>query len=112
MNFVSLPKAKVELLQQLTEDRWSLFPISQDLAEVDRDIMRQHLQILSEVPHLAGQNRDEFLTEYIRQQWVDFGLEEVSVQGYETLLSFPDKDHPNLVVEQMYREASPSLLDN
>ena len=42
-------------------------------------------------------SRDRVLTDWIRDKWTEFGLDTVSLDTYNFLLSFPDSDKPNKV---------------
>ena len=44
--------------------------------------------------------RDRVLTEWMRYKWTKFGLDSVSVDTYNFLLSLPDSDSPNKVHKQ------------
>jgi len=67
------------------------------LGKVDSDNLREFLKVLTEEPHIAASDRDRFLTNWIKQKWIEFGLDSVSLSPYEFLLSYPKSDQPNKV---------------
>ena len=54
-------------------------------------------RILTEKPHLAGTPADKENAEYVKEQWDKHGLDSAKVVPYNVLLSYPEKDQPNLV---------------
>ncbi|XP_045033938.1 LOW QUALITY PROTEIN: glutamate carboxypeptidase 2 homolog [Daphnia magna] len=55
------------------------------------------LKHLSNVPHLAETEQDRQQAEGLRDQFLDFGLDQVTVVPYHVLLSYPDMKKPNKV---------------
>jgi len=64
---------------------------------VNKENIHENLKILAKEPHLAGSDRDEYLAEWIAEQWRGLNLDEVRVEGYNLLLDIPDDDAPNLL---------------
>ena len=56
-----------------------------------------HLRFITDYPHGAASPGDERLSAWIRERWTTQGLDSVKSYWYNTLLSFPDKDHPSTV---------------
>jgi N-acetylated-alpha-linked acidic dipeptidase len=52
---------------------------------------------LASVPHLAGTAQDLEQAEWMRNKFLEFGLDEASVVPYQVLLSYPNKDKLNKV---------------
>ncbi len=57
-NSVSLPKvSKATQLDFLTEDRFATYDVQVDLEALNASRIREHLEELASIPHLAGQER-------------------------------------------------------
>ena len=67
------------------------------LSEVESQSIRSFLQELAASPHLAGGPRDRQLAHWIKDTWRGFGLDSVSLQSYNFLLSYPDSENPNKI---------------
>ena len=67
------------------------------IGEVSSESIRSYLKFLTAEPHIAAGPRDRVLTDWIRDKWTEFGLDTVSLDTYNFLLSFPDSDRPNKV---------------
>ena len=52
---------------------------------------------LSSVPHLAGTAQDKEQAEWIKQNFLDFGLDDAVLVPYNVLLSYPNKTQANKV---------------
>ena len=46
---------------------------------------------------MAGLERDSELTQFIKDDWIASGLDDVELNTYNFLLSFPNKSNPNLI---------------
>ena len=71
--------------------------ILSSLDEVESESIRSYLQELAASPHLAGGPRDKQLAHWIEQSWRGFGIDSVSLQSYNFLLSYPDSENPNKI---------------
>ena len=71
--------------------------ISSVLGSVESDRIRSYLKFLTAEPHIAAGPRDLELTDWIRDKWTEFGLDTVSLDTYNFLLSFPDSARPNKI---------------
>ena len=71
--------------------------IQDAVREVDSQSIRSYLQELSASPHLAAGPRDRQLAHWIKETWLGFGLDSVSLQSYNFLLSYPDPENPNKI---------------
>ena len=71
--------------------------IQEALREVESQSIRSYLQELSASPHLAAGPRDRQLAHWIKETWLGFGLDSVSLQSYNFLLSYPDSEKPNKI---------------
>ncbi|XP_075539991.1 aminopeptidase NAALADL1-like [Dermacentor variabilis] len=75
--------------------------------EVDTDLLTEaivdetldeHVQFLAKEPHVAGSPRDEqVLAQYVADRLIEYGLDEVTIQPYHVLLSYPNATDPNSV---------------
>ena len=52
---------------------------------------------MSSVPHLAGTDQDLEQAVWLRDQFLDSGLDRATVVPYHVLLSYPDMEKPNKV---------------
>lgn len=64
--------------------------IKEILENVSTDHLRSYLQELSKEPHIAGQERDDKLTEWIQKEWKEMGLDQVELATYDLYLSWPN----------------------
>src|SRR5262249_50296061 len=53
------------------------------------DRAREYHQFLTEQPHLAGSDRNRQLAEWVRDRWIEYGLEDVRIEEHEVLLPWP-----------------------
>lgn len=63
------------------------------------DVLRRYL---TSVPHVAGTEQDFWFAEWIKEHFINAGLDEVKTVPYNVLLSYPKPDASNTV----------SLVDN
>ena len=49
--------------------------VTQALEDVNSDNLRSYLKRLTKEPHIAGSKQDEELVEYIKDAWIDMGLD-------------------------------------
>jgi N-acetylated-alpha-linked acidic dipeptidase len=56
---------------------------------LDAESTARHFRYLTEEPHPAGSARNRDLARYVRDRFVESGLEEVEIRGYEVLLPLP-----------------------
>ncbi len=54
----------------------------------DANIAREHLQVLTSEPHLAGTKGDQFTIDYVYGQFRSYGLEVLN-SSYDVYLPFP-----------------------
>lgn len=59
----------------------------------DYPVIRQ----LTSVPHLAGTDQDFQQADWVRQKFVEYGMDQVDVVPYSVLLSYPNMKEPNKV---------------
>ena len=81
------------LMNSLTHDQFAEEKefIEEVLENVDSDSIRSYLKELTKEPHIAGQERDEELTQWIKKAWEDMGLDHVELATYDFYLSWPNK---------------------
>ena len=65
--------------------------ISQTLEDVSSDNLRVYSQRLTIEPHIAGSRQDEELVQYIKDSWIDMGLDRVELAEYDFYLSWPNQ---------------------
>jgi hypothetical protein len=65
--------------------------VKEALENVNSDNLRSYLKTLTKEPHIAGQKRDNELIEWIRQSWLDMGLDRVELAEYDFYLSWPNQ---------------------
>ncbi|XP_030838999.1 glutamate carboxypeptidase 2-like, partial [Strongylocentrotus purpuratus] len=51
---------------------------------------------LTSTPHLAGTPADKSNADYVRDEWIKYGLEPVRQNAYNVLLSYPSKEIPTM----------------
>ncbi|XP_078608193.1 glutamate carboxypeptidase 2-like isoform X1 [Branchiostoma floridae x Branchiostoma japonicum] len=66
-------------------------------SEMNPARIEEFLRILTEKPHLAGTPDGAELAEFVRQTWLDQGLDSAHIAPYDVLLSYPDPDKPSYV---------------
>jgi N-acetylated-alpha-linked acidic dipeptidase len=59
------------------------------LALPSADRAREYHRFLTEKPHLAGSDRNRELAEWVRDRWIEYGLEDVRIEEHEVLLPWP-----------------------
>ena len=64
--------------------------VTQALEDVNSDNLRSYLKRLTKEPHIAGSKQDEELVEYIKDAWIDMGLDRVELAEYDFYLSWPN----------------------
>ena len=52
---------------------------------------------MSRVPHLAGTEESLKTAEYVRDRWIEQGLDSAKLVPYNVLLSYPNPNLPNKV---------------
>ena len=83
------------LFEKLMSDQFSNEKdlVEEALENVDPNYLRESLKTLTKEPHIAGHRRDNELIDYIRQTWIDNGLDRVEIAEYDLYLSWPNKVH-------------------
>lgn len=69
--------------------------VKQFKRRIEKDACNVH-RYLSGVPHVAGTVHDRLQAEWVRDQFISYGLQ-AKVISYEVLLSYPDAAVPNTV---------------
>ncbi|XP_048578299.1 glutamate carboxypeptidase 2 isoform X2 [Nematostella vectensis] len=64
---------------------------------VSLEEIRKSLRYFSSRPHIAGSPRQLELANDLARRWREAGFDRVEMPQYQVLLSFPQKDKPNLV---------------
>ena len=60
------------------------------LALPSADRAREYHRFLTNEPHVAGSDRNRALAEWVRDRWIDYGIDEVSIVEHEVLLPWPE----------------------
>ena len=81
--------------KSLSNNLESLF--SETLESVDSDNIRSFLKTITSTPHLAASEQDNILTKWIFDKWTEFGVDNVNLERYDLLMSFPDRENPNKI---------------
>jgi N-acetylated-alpha-linked acidic dipeptidase len=71
-------------------------------AVISPEKIENTLKYLTSVPHVAASPRNNELAEFVRDEWKNFGLEDVHIVPYDVLLSFPEKIHIELLSPKKY----------
>lgn len=61
------------------------------LALPSADRAREYHRFLTSEPHVAGSDRNRALAEWVRERWMDYGIDEVSLVEHEVLLPWPEE---------------------
>ncbi|CAO2584405.1 Aminopeptidase NAALADL1 [Lemmus lemmus] len=69
------------------------------MEQLNASRIRENLRELSKEPHVASSPRDEALVSLLLERWQDTatGLDSAKTYGYNVLLSFPNREQPNVV---------------
>ena len=59
------------------------------LALPSADRAREYHRFLTEQPHVAGSDRNRALAEWVRDRWIEYGLDEVEIVEHDVLLPWP-----------------------
>ncbi|KAL5481828.1 hypothetical protein EMCRGX_G022079 [Ephydatia muelleri] len=60
--------------------------------------IRNNLQSLTVLPHIAGSPQNMKLAQDIYTQWVNYGFDDVQLVNYSVLLSYPNTSNPNVLL--------------
>ncbi|KAL5481832.1 hypothetical protein EMCRGX_G022084 [Ephydatia muelleri] len=60
--------------------------------------IRNNLQRLTILPHIAGSPQNMKLAQDIYTQWVNYGFDDVQLVNYSVLLSYPNTSNPNVLL--------------
>ena len=60
--------------------------------------IRNNLQELTVLPHIAGSPQNMKLAQDLYTQWVNYGFDDVQLVNYSVLLSYPNTSNPNVLV--------------
>ncbi len=59
--------------------------------------LRGYLKYLADQPHIAAQERDDKMTEWMMKEWIEAGMDKVELATYDFYLSWPNQTNPNKV---------------
>ncbi len=59
--------------------------------------LRGYLKYLADQPHIAAQERDDKMTEWMMKKWIEAGMDKVELATYDFYLSWPNQTNPNKV---------------
>eukprot|EP00731_Ephydatia_muelleri_P003672 Em0001g3672a len=59
--------------------------------------IRNNLQNLTSLPHIAGSPQNKMLAQGIYTQWLAYGFDDVQLVNYSVLLSYPNTSNPNVL---------------
>ena len=85
-------QAEAIMMKQLTEDQFANEKdlLKEAIENISTDRLRSYLQELTKEPHIAGHERDNELTEWIKDSWTEMGLDQVDLATYDFYLSWPN----------------------
>jgi len=63
----------------------------------------RHFRYLTEEPHAPGSKRNRELADYVRDRFVEYGLEDVAIHRYDVLLPLPRKVDLEMLEPRHYR---------
>ncbi|XP_077511485.1 aminopeptidase NAALADL1-like isoform X2 [Amblyomma americanum] len=75
-------------------------PVDTDIftKEIQDESLEEHIRVFAQEPHVAGSPREEHvLAQYLADRLSDYGFDEVRLQPYHVLLSYPNASDPNTV---------------
>ncbi|XP_072035651.1 putative N-acetylated-alpha-linked acidic dipeptidase [Amphiura filiformis] len=76
--------------------------------QISNENIRDNLRYLTRVPHIAGTPADRDGAEYLRDKWLEYGVDKADLKPYKVLLQYPpdpdDTENANKV--QIYNQAS------
>ena len=90
----SSEESKAEkLMKQLTQDQFANEEdlIKETLENVSTEKLRSYLQELTKKPHIAGHEKDDDLTDWIKIEWTEMGFDQVELATYDFYLTWPNK---------------------
>ncbi|XP_033103991.1 putative N-acetylated-alpha-linked acidic dipeptidase [Anneissia japonica] len=64
---------------------------------IDAAEIEENLRYLSKRPHVGGTQAEKENAEYIKEKWIEHGLDGVKINAYTPYLSYPDINNPNKV---------------
>ena len=67
------------------------------------DRIRDAHQLLTDRPHMAGTPRDRELAEWTRDQFREYGLDDVEITTHEVLLPYPEEVSVEMTEPQVWR---------
>ncbi|XP_071962718.1 N-acetylated-alpha-linked acidic dipeptidase 2-like [Antedon mediterranea] len=59
--------------------------------------IEEYLKYFSSRPHLAGTPAEKENAQYVRDKWIEQGMDNAKLVPYNVYLSYPDTDNPNMV---------------
>ena len=72
-------KAKVELMTEYLTNTFKNDDLDEDFEAVSNQSLHDLLETITSVPHLAGDFQDLILADFVRQKFVEFGLDHAEV---------------------------------
>ena len=61
------------------------------LALPSADRAREYHRFLTSEPHVAGSDRNKAIAEWVRDRWLDYGIDDVAIVEHEVLLPWPEE---------------------
>ena len=75
-------------MDQYLQNNFETFDLSEDFLQISNQSIHDILEELSEIPHLAGDFRDIYLADSIKQKFIDYGLDYAEVRNYQNLIKY------------------------
>merc|ERR1719400_1696355 len=101
-------KSKLELINNYLTNTFTNDDLDVDFEAVSNQSLHDLLQSITAVPHLAGDFQDIIVADYIKEKFVEFGLDYAETKSYMVLLDYPNKTAPNKVY--LMQENNPDPL--
>ncbi|KAK7493453.1 hypothetical protein BaRGS_00015353 [Batillaria attramentaria] len=67
------------------------------IQSIEAKNIENNLREITRKPHIAGEQADYDLVDYLKKKLTEYGLDSVKAAPYEVLLSYPDPNKPNSV---------------
>lgn len=86
-----------------TKDKSETNPLNGDEAfshfkkNVNTTELEETLRFYSQVPHMAGGERQQQLAYKLAEKWREYGFDKVELPKYKVLLSYPEDNNPNTI---------------
>ena len=89
---------RLDLMEQYLTDQFETYSIHEDFEKVNHTHIKEVLEHLTKLPHIAGGPRDVDLVDYVMKKFQSFGLDFVEVKIFKSAIFFvPDNRIKNSI---------------